>query len=156
MDFKSKRIGEFGEKQMMGINLAVKGVAKKYKFITGWELAKDWDKYPSLLLINLIVDLDKVGEYYDVKMQDYWLGEWKSDDFVESHYILNLAQDRKLDGLEEKNKLEKKINVLYEMIPNNFSTFYEFESDGTKGDYKCLIKVSRFQNKPTQKIYYSI
>jgi hypothetical protein len=74
-------------------------------------------------------------------MLDYWLEEWKSDDFAESHYILNLAEDRKLDGLEEKNKLEKKINQAYEMIPDDLSTFYEFESDGTKGDYKCFIKV---------------
>ena len=134
MDYKTKRIGDFGDNQLKGINLVVKGVAKKFYFITGWELAEDWDKYPSMLLINLIVNLDKVGEYYDVKMQDYWLEEWKSDDFAESHYILNLVQDRKLDGLEEKNKLEKKINDVYEMIPDNLSTFFEFESDGTKRD----------------------
>ena len=156
MDYKSTRIGEFGDNQLKGINLVIKGVAKRYNFITGWELAKDWDKYPSMLLINLIVDLEKVGKYYDVKMLDYWLQEWKSDDFAESHYILNLAEDRKLDGLEEKNKLEKKINQAYEMIPDDLSTFYEFESDGTKGDYKCFIKVSQFQNGPSQKMYFSI
>jgi hypothetical protein len=156
MDYKSRRIGEFGDNQLKGINLVIKGVAKRYNFITGWELAKDWDKYSSMLLINLIVDLDKVGEYYDVKMQDYWLEEWKSDDFVESHYILNLSEERTLDSGEEKSKLDKKINVVYEMIPDNLSAFYEFESDGRKRDYKCLIRVSQFQNGPSQKMYFSI
>jgi hypothetical protein len=156
MDFKSKRIGEFGEKQMMGINLAIKGTAKKYKFITGWELEKDWNKYPSFLVINLIVDLDKVGEYYDIKMKDYWLKEWKSDNFVESHYLLSLAEDRTLDSLGEKDKLENTINQLYKLIPDNLSVFYEFDSGLMKKDYKCTIQVTQFQNKPTQNIYYSI
>lgn len=156
MDYKSKRIGEFGDNQLKGINLVIKGVAKKYDFITGWELAEDWDKYPSMLLINLIVDLEKVGEYYDVKMQDYWLEEWKSDDFVDSHYILNLSEKRTLNSGDEKNKLENKINELYKLIPDNFSVFYEFESDGIKRDYKCFIRVSRFQNGPSQKMYFSI
>jgi predicted nucleotidyltransferase len=156
MDYKSRRIGEFGDNQLKGINLVIKGVAKRYNFITGWELAKDWDKYSVMILINLIVDLDKVGEYYDVKMQDYWLKEWKSDDFVDSHYILNLSEERTLDSGEEKNKLDKKINGVYEMIPDNLSTFYEFESDGNKRVYKCSIRINQFQNGPSQKMYFSI
>jgi hypothetical protein len=54
----NKEIVEFGDKQLKGINLTIKGVAKKYPFITGWELNDNWDKWFSLVIINLIVDLE--------------------------------------------------------------------------------------------------
>jgi hypothetical protein len=67
------RIGEFGEKQMKGINLAVKALAKKFPFVTGWELSDNWDIHFNIININLIVDLEKVREYYNVEISDYWI-----------------------------------------------------------------------------------
>ena len=156
MDFVTKRIGEFGEKQMTGINLAVKSAAKKFKFIIGWELAENWDKWPAMLSINLIVDLEKVGEYYDVKMSDYWLEQWQSDELVQSLYVLTLTDVTSPDSPDETKKINKTLTELYNIIPEQFSTFYVMESDKENYTFKCFIQVHHFQNKPTQKIYYSI
>jgi len=156
MNIKSKRIGEFGDNQLKGINLVIKRTAKRFKFIIGWELTNDWDKYPSILTINLIVDLEKAEEYYETEMSDYWLKRWKSDEFLDSYYILNLSKDKKVNSLEEHDKLEETINELYKNLSDDLSVFYEFESDGLKKDFKCDIKIIQYQNGPSQKMYYSI
>ena len=156
MNIKSKRIGEFGDNQLKGINLVIKRTAKRFKFITGWELTNDWDKYPSMLTINLIVDLEKAEEYYETEMSDYWLKRWKSDEFLDSYYILNLSKDKKMNSLEEHDKLEETINELYKNLSDNLSVFYEFEYNGLKKDFKCSIKIVQYQNSPSQTMYYSI
>ena len=156
MEEKTKRIGEFGDNQMKGINLVVKGAAKKYNFITGWELADNWDKWPAMLAINLIVDLEKVGKFYDVKMSDYWLEEWYNDELIVSSYILTMSNETNSKSSEETRKINDTLKELYEILPDQFSTFYEFRYEDKVYEYKCFIQVHHFQNKPTQKIYYSI
>jgi hypothetical protein len=155
MEAIKNRIGEFGEQQIKGINLAVMGLAKKFNFITGWELSNTWDRWPAMITINLIVDLEKVGKFYNVKMSDYWLEEWYSDEFVSTSYILTLSEDGN-SSPEETHKIDNNLKSLYEIIPDVFSVFYEYKTSEINFEDKCFTKLNRFQNKPTQKIYYSI
>jgi len=151
------RIGEFGEIQMKGINLVVKALSKKFPFVTGWELSDRWDIYFNIIFINLIVDLEKVGEYYNVDISNYWFDRWKSDEITDTSYILSMANNNLLDNLAETNKIKGKLEELYSILPDDFSLFYRFEDkDLNKIKNKCFINILYFVNKPSQNIYYSI
>jgi hypothetical protein len=151
------RIGEFGEKQMKGINLAVKALAKKFPFVTGWELSDNWDRHFNLININLIVDLEKVGEYYNVEINDYWIGRWNSDEVEDTSYILSTAYKTDLDNLVETNKIRKKMDDIYSSLPDDFCMFYRFDdAELNKFENKCFINIRYYVNKPSQNIYYSI
>jgi len=151
------RIGEFGEMEMKGINLVVKALVKKFPFVTGWELSDRWDKYFNIIFINLIVDLEKVREYYNVDISNYWFDRWKSDEITDTSYILSMANNNHLDNLAETNKIKEKLEELYSILPDDFSLFYRFEDkDLNSKKNKCFIDIHYFVNKPSQNIYYSI
>lgn len=154
---KGYRIGEFGEMQMKGINLVVKALSKKFPFVTGWELSQIWDEYYNVIFINLIVDLEKAGEYYNVEFSDYWIDSWKSDKMVDASYILSMAYNNNLNSLVETNKIKEKLQELYSNLPDDFCLFYRFEdTDLNKFKNRCFINIHYFVNKPSQNIYYSI
>lgn len=154
---KGYRVGKFGEKQMKGINLAVKALSKKFPFVTGWELSDKWDKYYNIIFINLIVDLEKVEDFYNVKIDDYWINRWKSDEIEDTSYILSTVYKTDLDNLAETNKIKDNLEKLYSNLPDDFTIQYKFEDESlSKFENKCFINIHNFVNKPSQNIYYSI
>jgi hypothetical protein len=153
----NKHREKFGENQLKGINLVVKATAKKYPFIIGWELPKGWDNYSNITQISLIIDLDKVGEYYDIEMDDYWLNKWKDkSEFQETSFIFTLSKSNRNESMSETKKIRETLSKFYERLPDEFASFYFYEYSGEEYKGKSELLLKNFINTPTQEIYYSI
>ena len=55
---------KINDKQMRGIDMVIKAIMKKYKFIKGWELYPDHEKYDSVIFINVIMDYQEFADTY--------------------------------------------------------------------------------------------
>lgn len=56
----------FNEKQIKGIDISIKSVAKKFPFITGWGITDDYEKYETTLYIFLTINNKKLQEYLNI------------------------------------------------------------------------------------------
>ena len=161
---KSYRINEdFSNKQLKGINMAVKALSADYDFITGWELSKNAYEYGSVIYIDLIVDLDKVNEFYldngiftpETQIRDYWLKRWKEDDNQYMYFILGFSDIESKLNISESRNLKNELDTYYQQIPEIFATNYILEYDGTEREYRCELNSNEFINKPKGNVYYS-
>lgn len=161
---KSYRINEkFSDKHIKGINMAVKALSADYDFITGWELGEKAYEYGAVIYIDLIVDLDKVNEFYldngiltpETQIRDYWLKRWREDDNQYMYFILGYSNVKNEVNRLETNKLKNELDAYYQQIPEIFATNYILEYDGTEREYRCELNVSEFINKPKGNVYFS-
>ena len=161
---KSYRIDEkFSNKQIKGINMAVKALSDDYDFITGWELGEKAYEYGSVIYIDLIVDLDKVNEFYldngiftpETKIHDYSLKRWKEDDNQYMYFILGFSEVEGEINRSESRNLKNELDAYYQQIPEIFATNYILEYDGTEREYRCELNSNEFINKPKGNVYYS-
>jgi hypothetical protein len=174
---KSYRINEdFSNKQLKGINMAVKALSSDYDFITGWELGEKAYEYGSVIYIDLIVDLDKVNEFYldkgiltvqefddkgnpvgppETQISDYWLKRWRKDDNQYMYFILGFSDVEGEVNRSESRNLKNELDAYYQQIPEIFATNYIFEYDGTEQEYRCELNSNEFINKPRGNVYYS-
>ncbi len=162
---KSYRIDEkFSSKQIKGINMAVKALSADYDFITGWELGEMANEYASVIYIDLIVDLDKVNEFYldngtltsKTQIRKYWLDVWKEDDNYSTFFLLSFS-DSKDNRTDETKQLKAELDEYYKQIPEIFATNYVFENDDLdiKREYRCELNINSFMNKPRGNVYFS-
>jgi hypothetical protein len=151
------RVGDFGENQLKGINLSMKALRKRYKFITGWQLNEEWDKSPVSVRIDIIVDFKKVGEYYNVEMDEWWIEHSKIKP-IDTAYILSFAEVRENNrDYEETKAIRNYLNEIYEIIPDEFSTFWGHEGEiYGESVVKCDLTIWTFTSSATQDIYYSV
>jgi hypothetical protein len=161
---KSYRIDEkFSNKQIKGINMAVKALSADYDFIIGWELGEKAYEYGSVIYIDLIVDLDKVNEFYldngiltpETQIRDYWLKRWKEDDNQYMYFILGFSDIESELNRSESRNLKNELDAYYQQIPEIFATNYILEYDGTEREYRCELNSNEFINKPKGNVYYS-
>jgi hypothetical protein len=161
---KSYRIDEkFSNKQIKGINMAVKALSADYDFITGWELGEKAYEYGSVIYIDLIVDLDKVNEFYldngiltpETQIRDYWLKRWKEDDNQYMYFILGFSDIESELNRSESRNLKNELDAYYQQIPEIFATNYILEYDGTEREYRCELNSNEFINKSRGNVYYS-
>jgi hypothetical protein len=130
---KSYRINEkFSNKQLKGINMAVKALSSDYDFITGWELGEKAYEYGAVIFIDLIVDLDKVNEFYlddgiltpETQISDYWLKRWRKDDNQYMYFILGFSDVEGEVNRSESRNLKNELDAYYQQIPEIFATNY--------------------------------
>ena len=55
---------KLNDKQMRGIDMVIKAIMKKYKFLKGWELYPDHEQYDAVLFINVIMDYQEFADTY--------------------------------------------------------------------------------------------
>ena len=55
---------KINDKQMRGIDMVIKAIMKKYKFLKGWELYPDHEQYDAVLFINVIMDYQEFADTY--------------------------------------------------------------------------------------------
>jgi len=163
----AKRNNDFNEKQIKGIYLCVRAASKKFKFIKGWELTDNYDKYIVGLYINLFVDWNEVAEYLDLKINPFYLNYYKNHkDFQSSSLgshmlpkdaksILDYTEEQKLESHEKSFKTNMKIfntlNSFYRSLPENMQIYYMGELTISNETYRGLVElnVSSFiQEKP--------
>ena len=167
---KSYRINEkFSNKQLKGINMAVKALSSDYDFITGWELGEKAYEYGSVIFIDLIVDLDKVNKFYlntpkdsktkiltsETQIPDSYLERWKEDYNQHMYFILGYSKVKNEVNTSETRNLKNELDAYYQQIPEIFTTNYILEYDGTEREYRCELNSNEFINKPRGNVYFS-
>jgi len=164
---KSYRIDEkFSDKQIKGINMAVKALSSDYDFITGWELGEKAYEYGAVIFIDLIVDLDKVNEFYfddkgnpvgppETQIPDSYLERWKEDYNQGMYFILGYSNVKNEVNRSETEKIKKDLDFYYQQILESYATNYVLEYDDRKFEYRCELNSNEFINKPKGNVYFS-
>jgi hypothetical protein len=107
-----------------GIDVTIKLLSKKFPFIVNWVLTEPLDKYNYSLYIDLIVDIDKVKDYYGLDMSDIYkkyaelMFDEKSGSNAYPFSALNYEGVFEDPYLESK-KITETLNDIYEDIPDS-------------------------------------
>jgi hypothetical protein len=110
------------DKQIRGIDLAVKALRKKYPFITGWGEYHWWEDYRVNLFIDMKIDPQLLAEYMKSEVSNY---------FPNNIYFLQ-------DLLEWKTFDWDKVKELQENIEYDLQSAYEYLPDEYKVDYELM------------------
>lgn len=107
-----------------GLNLIIKKLSKIYPFVIGWEFDEDYLKYKTTLFLNLIIDYDKLIQFYpELKMSSHIkryirdLGQYKSYNFK-----TNISSESQNLDFGDKEKIDSLIN-------NSYNKLYRSESN---------------------------
>ena len=142
----SYRDNNFTKEQIKGLAMSVKAVSKKFYFIKDWNFADDYERYSSIIYINLYVDMDLVSKYTGYEMKPVFkkmlahtpkelsgsllmtFGE--SDDSEE-------LKKKSLLSVNIKEEIETSMNVVYEHhLPEELKIYYDL-----MGNKDTLIKI---------------
>jgi hypothetical protein len=61
---------ELTPNEIRGVDLVVKALTKKYKFILGWEPDKKYREYDNTLFIHLKINYDMVSDYFGIRIKN--------------------------------------------------------------------------------------
>ena len=124
------------DKQIKGVDMVIKAISKKYKFIKGWELYPKHEDYKSALFIHIFMDYQEFANTYNYYIQPI---NWRRSASTPASYLGRNKEDYdKPYGLKDKTvyeevkeikeDIENTIKELYIKLPNEFiSTFSTYE-----------------------------
>jgi hypothetical protein len=122
--------------QIKGIDMVIRAIMKKYKFIKGWELYPGHEKYDSTIFINVIMDYQEFADTHNYYIQPV---NWKRSASNPATY---LGRDKKdYDSMyHEKDKslydevklikedIEVTTKELYRNLPEEFQSTFSTSS----------------------------
>ena len=124
---------KLNDKQIRGIEMVTNAIMKKYKFIKGWELYPDHEKYDSTIFINVIMDYQEFADTYNYYIQPI---NWKRSASNPATYLGRDKEDYNKNYIDKdkslyqeiksiKDDIENTIRELYTNLPQEFiSTFF--------------------------------
>lgn len=130
-----------------GFDMTVKSLKKKYNFVLGWEPSVNFDNY-NVSFIDIIVDYDKVSDYFGVPIRPYSKQKFieRDPDYIgttifslDGYLISPVGWDK---PYETKKEMEKWCEFFYKQIPQEYQRTYLFTSQYTDDQ---SIKVSPFK-----------
>ena len=126
---------KLNDKQIKGIDMVIKAIGKKYKFIKGWELYPEHEQYDAVIFINVTMNFQEFADTYKYYTEPSrykfikrtasnpatYMGRDKKD--FDSHY-----HERDMSLYDEvrliKEDIERTTKELYQNLPEEFqSTF---------------------------------
>jgi hypothetical protein len=140
---------KLNDKQLKGIDMVIRAIMKKYKFIKGWELYPDHEQYDSVIFLNVIMDYQEFADTYNYYIQPI---NWRRSASSPATYLGRDKEDYNKDYIDKdkslyqeiksiKDDIENTIRELYTNLPQEFiSTF--FSDSNTK--HPRYIMVSYF------------
>jgi len=124
---------ELTPNETRGVDLIVKSLKKKYKFIEGWEPVNDYTKYPNTLFIHLLIDYDMVSDYFGIRIRpsiklqlndkdpEWWGKEiYSLTAFLEEPEGYNA-------GYDIKKQMNRLIETLYKQLPPQLQRTYPYD-----------------------------
>jgi hypothetical protein len=140
-------------KQEKGLTMVVKGISKRYPFITGYELIEDYKKWQGCLFLILTVDPFKMGEYLNCSLETWWDKSFRDNpqeyDGQSFYSLRSYLPDSCLDfdtASEIKKKMEESLKSMYEHLPEQYIKHYEHTSEALKGNiYKEIPFITGYQ-----------
>ncbi len=134
---------------MRGIEMVINAIMKKYKFIKGWELYPDHEKYDSTIFIDVIMDYQEFADTHNYYIQPV---NWKrsasnpatylgrdEEDYHKEYSIKDKTLYQEIKSI--KDDIEKTIRELYTKLPQEFISTFFSHSDTKHPRY---IMVSNF------------
>jgi hypothetical protein len=145
------------EKQIRGIDLAVKATKKVFPFIKGWEFTPDWERYSTVIYVNIFIDFIELGKFLNMEVREYHLDKIKSGEEFVTGAILTPFDwgDYGTDNWEKmadvshnlRLKINETLSKAYQFIPDGMSIFYSVGSGALRDDYKPNISADNFIHK---------
>ena len=74
---KEFRDNNFNEKQIKGLDMVMRALAKQYKFVKGWQLDTRYEEYMYTLYIDLFIDINDLAEQTNNYINKNRVGEKK-------------------------------------------------------------------------------
>jgi len=126
------------KKQERALDKMIKVVSRRFPFITGWKPSEDFLAYDTMLNIDFIIDVDKLGEFFKTEPEPYYRRVIDSDgpyevyslgspfDYDKNPHIKDLSYDTSA-------KIEELLTNMNNELPEGFSITYTYEN--FRGDY---------------------
>jgi hypothetical protein len=130
---------ELTPNEIRGVDLIVKSLMKKYNFIQGWEPDDEYMKYDNTLFIHLLVDYDKVSDYFGMRIRPSIKNllnmkdpEWWGRELYSLTAFLDEPEGY-TGGYDTKTNMRNLTETLYKQLPPQLQRTYTFPSyDGDK------------------------
>lgn len=135
-----------------GFDLTIKSLKRKYNFVLGWEVIDNFEDYDSVSFIDIVVDYDKVSDYFGTPIRAFAKERLKLRD---PGYIGNIIYS--LDGYlsspngwdvpyNTKKDMEKWCEFFYKQLPPEYLRHYLYRSpfDGGERVLPATFKLMNF------------
>lgn len=121
------------KKQERALDKMIKAVSRRFPFITGWKPSEDFLSYDTMLNIDFIVDVDKLGEFFKTEPNPYYRRVIDSDGPYEVYSLgspFDYDKDPHIKDLsyDTTEKIERLLTTMNEELPEGFSITYPYEN----------------------------
>jgi hypothetical protein len=141
---------ELTPNEIRGVDLIIKSLMKKYKFIQGWKPDDEYMKYDNTLFINLLIDYDKVSDYFGMVIRPLikkLLNDKDPEWWGREVYSLTAFLDEPegyTGGYDTKKQMNDLSYYLYKQLPPQLQRTYIFESFRGEEDIPVVLKIHGF------------
>ncbi len=137
---------ELNDTQRRGFDIVVKILNRKYPFIVDWDQYVDWKNYNSLLFLDLVIDLEKYKEYFNVPLSNILPKENPSLTTILGY--LSTKEDReRVSNLSDN--IDNSMEMFYKNLPSEFVVPYPSVYEDVSKTLR--VGVYRFINHPPPK-----
>ena len=137
---------ELTPNEIRGVDLVVKALTKKYKFILGWEPDKKYREYDNTLFIHLKINYNMVSDYFGIRIKpsikarlndkDY---DWWGRDLYSLTAFLDEPEGYD-GGYDVKKQMSNLAKELYNRLPPQLQRTYVFPS--FRGDQDTPVSLN--------------
>jgi len=125
-----------------GIDIVVNGLKNEFPFVVGWQLHDDYDEYMTNIYIDLVVEYEKVKEFYGLEPNMTHDIEYIKNKQV-AYVLTPFEYEGKFDPYIESQKLSEYVFDMYDYIPDELKLKESHTYGSVKDNYKGL-KVDDF------------
>ena len=125
-----------------GIDIVVNGLKNEFPFVVGWQLHNDYEEYRTSIYIDLVVEYEKVKEFYGLEPKMMYNVEYIKNKQV-AYVITPFEYEGKFDPYIESQKLNEYVFEMYEYIPDELKLEESYTYGSVRTNYKGL-KVDDF------------
>ena len=120
-----------------GIDIVVNGLKKEFPFVVGWKLHDNYDEYITSIYIDLVVEYEKVKEFYGFNTSIKFNIEYIKNKQV-AYVITPFDYEGKFDPHVESKKLSEYVFQMYEYIPDELKLEESYTYGSVSANYKGL------------------
>lgn len=140
---------ELTETQILGINLLINAIKKKFPFIVDWKLSNDYEEYVHTLYLYLYIDPKKLGEYFNKEVNEYLEKTPYLSFFLrwEDEYGINKVKELESIVRPVQEKIFETMNNLHEVFPEQYQIYTYSKEFPNKYRYLVNFNVDWFFKK---------
>ena len=129
---------EVSEKQIdKGIDIVINGLKKEFPFVVGWKLHDNYDEYMTSIYIDLVVEYEKVKEFYGLEPNMIYDIEYIKNKQV-AYLLSPFEYEGEYDAYIESQKLGEYVFEMYDYIPDQLKLKERRTYGSVKDIYKGL------------------